>query len=301
MSVLSKIVIIVAVAVVALFSINSEAQQKQIVLNESNTIVLNQQVSFMSVPSIIQKALDLESADSSSEPIYLVLDTPGGSVEAGLHLIQALQSIDRPVHTVTMFAASMGWQIAQALGDRLILSEGVMMSHKAQGVFGGEFGDGRSQLDNRIALWVERILQMDQATVRRTGGKQTLESYRSQYDNELWITANQAVKMGYADEIVRARCGNGLKGTRQDRISFMGAIILVTWSKCPLNVGPVSIEPLVRTVTGTTTLSDYLASPASVELAEGESVKNAMKIEEKYRQKLQKKLQLRRSEVVRMY
>jgi ATP-dependent protease ClpP protease subunit len=52
---------------------------------------------------------------SSNEPIYLFLNTPGGSIQTGLEIIESLKGLDRPVSTVTLFAASMGFQIAQNL------------------------------------------------------------------------------------------------------------------------------------------------------------------------------------------
>ena len=177
----------------------------------------------------------------SGYPIYLFLDTPGGSIQAGLELIEFLNGLNRPVHTVTLFAASMGWQLLQHLESRYVLKYGVLMSHKAYGGFRGEFGGGQSQLDSRYGLWLRRINLMDEQTVKRTGGKKTLKQYRSEYDNELWLNGKEAVENGYADEVVTVKCDKGLQGVDRQEFSFFGMNIVVLFDKCPIRTYPADI------------------------------------------------------------
>ncbi|CAM6004799.1 unnamed protein product, partial [Sphagnum balticum] len=93
----------------------------------------------------------------------------GGGIQSGLEMTEALNGLGCPVDTVTLFAASMGWQIAQSLGERLILKNGVMMSHHATGEAQGEFGGSiRTQMENRQQLWIDRVRELDEQTVRRT-------------------------------------------------------------------------------------------------------------------------------------
>src|SRR4051812_1505331 len=94
-----------------------------IVLTRKNTLVLNTQVNSESVGRIIKEARALDKQPKltrNDAPIYLFLNTPGGEVETGIQMIDALNSLNRPIHTVTLFAASMGFQIVQGLGTRYI-------------------------------------------------------------------------------------------------------------------------------------------------------------------------------------
>lgn len=228
-------------------------------LTKDNTAVLFGVVDSTSVSDVMQQIQKLDSSLKSGYAINLVLYTPGGSIQDGLELIEYLKSVNRPINTVTVFAASMGFQIAQNLGQRYILQNGVLMSHKAAGGFEGEFGDGNSQIDARYGLWMSRILELDQQTVARTKGKQTLKSYRSAYQNELWLTGAQSTKGGYADKVISASCDKSLNGQRTQRLDFMGLGINVNYSECPLNTNPLSIEIEIPTNKGVMKHADFLA------------------------------------------
>lgn len=228
-------------------------------LTKDNTAVLFGVVDSQSVSNVMQQIQKLDSSLKSGYPINLVLYTPGGSIQDGLELIEYLKSVNRPINTVTVFAASMGFQIAQNLGKRYILQNGVLMSHKAAGGFEGEFGDGNSQIDSRYGLWMDRVREMDQQTVSRTNGKQTLKSYRDAYQNELWLTGTKAVGGGYADTVVSAACDKSLAGTRQEHIDIMGFGINIVYSECPLNTNPLSFEVELPTNKGIMKHSEFLA------------------------------------------
>jgi ATP-dependent protease ClpP protease subunit len=195
-----------------------------------------------------------------SEPIYLILNTPGGSISDGLELIDVIHGMDRKVHTITMFAASMGFQIAQNLNDRLITESGILMSHRAKGGMQGEFGGQEpSQLSNRMSMWTRRIKALDEQTVKRTNGKQTLASYTNAYENELWLTSQEAVAGGYADRVVTAKCDQSLNGSKnQDINGYFGMKLSVTFSNCPLVTGPLAINVFIKTRDGFVLLSDFV-------------------------------------------
>jgi len=228
-------------------------------LTKDNTAVLFGVVDSASVSDVMQQIQKLDSSLKSGYPINLVLYTPGGSIQDGLELIEYLKSVNRPINTLTIFAASMGFQIAQNLKTRYILENGILMSHKARGGFDGEFGDGASQMDSRYALWMDRILDMDKTTVSKTKGKQTLKSYRAAYQNEMWLTGAKSVAGGYADEVVSATCDKSLSGLRSQSFEFFGMKITVNYSECPLNTNPISIEVEVPTNKGTMKYADFLA------------------------------------------
>lgn len=235
-------------------------QTKEIVLTSDNTIVLSTAFTGSSVSELIEKARKMDANLGSNYPMYLFLNTPGGSIQAGLELIEFMKGLNRPVHTVTLFAASMGWQLVQHLDKRYVLKYGVLMSHKARGRFQGEFGGDGSQIDSRYGLWLRRLKMMDQQTVDRTNGKKTLKQYQSEYDNELWLNGYEAVEHGYADEVVSLKCDSTLNGSDEKQIVLgFGFVINANFDKCPIRTYPSRIRAMVRTNKGYLELNKFLA------------------------------------------
>lgn len=262
--------ILAAVAMLAITAIAASNKKETIVLSKDNVVVLNDVVTGESTAKVLEQAKKLDKDDSylgkaglrkNNKPIYLFLFTPGGSIQAGLELMEGLYGLERPVHTISSFSASMGFQLVQGLGDRYILQSGVLMSHSAYGGSEGEFnGTGNSQLRNRLGIWEQRMREMDETTVKRTKGKQTMESYLKAYDNELWVTGTQAVEQGYADKKVTVRCDKSLDGYTTHQIMFMGIIpIQYDLSNCPLNTTPVNIRVAIDTNKGRIWLSEFKA------------------------------------------
>jgi hypothetical protein len=178
-----------------------------------------------------------------------------------MEMLEGLKGLNRPVDTVTAFGASMAFQTVQQLGKRYITSSGVLMSHRAAGGFEGSFGGEKpSQIDSRKNFWESRLQEMDQRTVDRSGGKQTLASYQRAYDNELWITGTQAVAQGYADEVVTVSCDSSLSGVTTHEIMFMGIIpIDYDLDNCPLNSSPMNIRiGKLPTNKGLMTMNDFM-------------------------------------------
>lgn len=216
-----------------------------IVLSKDNTIVLSGVIEGETASVVISEAKDLNKSTlfGKKKPIYLFVNTPGGSIQTGLEMIEALSGSSRTISTVSLFSASMGFQVVQNLGERLILKNGVLMSHRAKGEFSGEFGgQSPSQIDNRYKLWLTRIKELDEQTVSRTNGKQTLESYQKAYANELWLTGTQAVEQGYADRIVEVRCDSSLDGVTTHAVEFLGLHISYDTDNCPINTSPMNIR-----------------------------------------------------------
>lgn len=245
------LVILGLVTLLPASSSSSDMKSDSVILSKDNVIVLNTEVDGESTSAIISKAkaLDLalsglkEKYSGNKQPLYVFLNTPGGSIQAGLEMIEALNGLGRPVNTITLFAASMGFQIAQNLGERLILKNGVLMSHRAAGEFTGQFGgQSPSQVESRYALWKSRLDELDAQTVSRTGGKQTIASYQKQYASEMWLTGNQSVAQGYADKVVTVKCDKSLDGVSTHTLSFMGIPIEYDLDNCPINTSPMNIR-----------------------------------------------------------
>jgi ATP-dependent protease ClpP protease subunit len=242
-----------------MMAFGAHAAQKEIILSADNTLVLDQAFSGESTVELMEKATKMDSSLKSGYPIYLFLYTPGGSIQAGLELFEFLAGLNRPVHTITLFAASMGFQTVQHLGTRYIVKYGVLMSHKGRGSFAGEFGGGYSQLDARYGLWLRRMQLMDEQTVKRTKGKQTLKTYTAAYTPELWLNGEEAVKEGYADEVVTVRCDQTLNTTRQVVEDYGFIRLILEFSNCPMKTYPVKVEVELATNKGFMKLKDFIS------------------------------------------
>jgi ATP-dependent Clp protease protease subunit len=232
-------------------STSKDGDSENIVLSKNNILLLNSEVNGESVSQLISRAKELDNHLTSKifaerqpkKPLYLFINTPGGGIEAGLELIEALKGIGRPINTITLFSASMGFQLVQNLDDRLILKNGVLMSHHAAGEFVGSFGGVQpSQVDNRYKFWLDRIRELDEQTVKRTNGKQTYDSYIKEYDKEMWLTGSKSVSEGYADRIVTVKCDSTLNGTTTKKVQFMGFEISYDSDNCPINTSPINVS-----------------------------------------------------------
>jgi ATP-dependent Clp protease, protease subunit len=224
--------------------IGTSSDQDVVVLSKSNTITLNGEIDGETAATVIAQAKAFPANGfMKRKPIYLFLNTPGGSIQTGLEMIEALNGLGRPVETVTLFAASMGFQVVQNLGTRFILRNGILMSHRAQGQFSGYFGGKQgSQIDKRYSFWHDRLEELDLQTVKRTNGKQTLETYQAAYADELWLTGQQAIAGGYADRIVTLRCDSSLNGVTTHSVEFLGAKVLYDLDNCPINTNPMNVR-----------------------------------------------------------
>lgn len=201
-------------------------------LTPQNTYTLRGEINADSATEA-QKALFklVETRGSSAYPLYLVLDSPGGSIMDGLDLINAIQSIPH-LNTITIFAASMASAIVEHLpGERLIAKNGTLMFHRAKGGVQGQFEDG--ELESRLAFYKSIVRGMEQVNADRMG--KSLEAYKAAVVNELWLYGQQAVDYKAADRIVAITCSQELRdsSTVVREASFF-SVINVSYSGCPL-------------------------------------------------------------------
>jgi ATP-dependent protease ClpP protease subunit len=210
---------------------------KTILINEKNSVLLNQKVSLDVMSKlqydIFKKSLLLKP----NEPIYLVLDTPGGSVFTGIDFINSLKAIPNPIHTITLFAASMGYQIVQSLGTRYITKSGILMSHRASG---GSSRGYIEEVSNFLSFINIVIKDMELTAAKRVG--LTYDEYRKLIYDEFWILGHHAVDINHADEVINLKCSKSLiNGYTEQKIDTMFGSITVWFSKCPLIRYPLKI------------------------------------------------------------
>ena len=136
----------------------SSLYAKEITLTSENTVSLLGPVTRQSIGEVNQELLKVSQQGKEKDPIYLVLYTPGGSVMAGLELMQFMNTLRRPVHVVANYAASMGFHILQSSSVRYVTKYATIMSHRASGGFDGDIPH---QVTNRLKHVIDLVEKMD--------------------------------------------------------------------------------------------------------------------------------------------
>jgi ATP-dependent Clp protease protease subunit len=210
-----------------------------IILTENNHINFNEKVTD---EFVAKKQLELFTKNNllfKHEPLYIVLDTPGGSVTAGLAFIDNLKSLGRPIHTITIFAASMGYQIVQEMGTRYITPSGTLMSHR--GAVSGMSGQVPGELNSRLDHIGKLLEGMNQRAAKRLN--MSLQDYKNAVVNELWSFGQGSVDSNQADVVANVSCSKELlsKSEQKQVETFFGSVE-VSFSKCPLIAGPIAFK-----------------------------------------------------------
>ncbi|MBK6857682.1 MAG: ATP-dependent Clp protease proteolytic subunit [Microthrixaceae bacterium] len=145
--------------------------------------------------------LYLDGQDSEQD-IWLYINSPGGSISAGMAIYDTMQFVTAEVGTVCMgLAASMGQFLlcAGAPGKRFALPHSQIMMHQPSGGFQGQASD--------IAIQAERMLYIKRLMAERisfhTG--QTVEQIEEDSERDRWFTAEQAKDYGIIDKVITAR------------------------------------------------------------------------------------------------
>ena len=157
---------------------------------------------------ITAQLLFLESEDPERD-IYFYVNSPGGSVTAGLAIYDTMQYIRPKVSTVCLGqAASMGAVLlaAGAGGKRYALPHSRIMIHQPLGGFQGTAAD--------IDIQAREILRMREEIgailVKHTG--QSLDRIERDTDRDLFMTGEQAMEYGLVDEVITNRLEVNTKG-----------------------------------------------------------------------------------------
>jgi ATP-dependent Clp protease protease subunit len=171
--------------------------------------LLNERIIFLGTPVtedianlIVAQLIHLESEDPDKD-VSIYVNSPGGSVYAGLAIYDTMQYIQSDVATVCMgLAASMGQFLlcAGAPGKRFALPHSRILMHQPSGGVQGQAAD--------IAIQAEQIIYLKRMMAERiafhTG--QTVERIEEDSDRDRWFTADEAKDYGIIDEVIdRAR------------------------------------------------------------------------------------------------
>ena len=150
---------------------------------------------------IAAQILYLEGQDPEAD-IWLYVNSPGGSVTAGMAIYDTMQFVKPDVGTLCMgLAASMGQFLltAGAAGKRYCLPHARVMMHQPLGGVRGQASD--------IAIQAEQLAYVKRLMAERIAqhSGQTVEQIQADSERDRWFTAEEAVAYGLCDSVISSR------------------------------------------------------------------------------------------------
>jgi len=167
-------------------------------LLKDRIVFLGEEVNDVTASLVVAQLLFLEGEDPDKD-IYLYINSPGGSITAGMAIFDTIQYIKPDVSTICIgMAASMGAFLltAGAKGKRFALPNSEIMIHQPLGGFQGQATD--------INIHAQRILKikdtMNKILSERSG--QPLETIKKDTERDNFMSADEAKEYGLIDEVI---------------------------------------------------------------------------------------------------
>jgi len=172
-------------------------------LLKDRIVMLDTDVNEHSSSLIVAQLLFLESEDANKDILFYI-NSPGGVVTAGMAIYDTMQFIKPDVSTIVMGqACSMGSLLASsgARGKRMILPNARHMIHQPSGGAGGQATDMQIQV-NEILKMKQNLTQI---YVDHNSKGKTFEELSNDMERDNFMSAQEAVDYGLADEIITKR------------------------------------------------------------------------------------------------
>jgi len=142
-------------------------------------------------------AKEILELGETGEPVWVLIDSPGGSVIDGAQIVSAIQSSKSPVYTVCLsLCASMAFIIHQYGTERYMVDRSILMAHPATGGSQGTLQQMRSRL-TMISNYVEKL----NVYISHRAGIDPA-TYANLTISELWMDAEVSLQNHFADKIV---------------------------------------------------------------------------------------------------
>lgn len=170
-------------------------------LLRDRVIMLDTEVTSHAASLVVAQMLFLES-ENPDKPINFYINSPGGSVTAGMSIYDTMQFIKCPIHTIVLGqAASMGSLLATAgeKGHRYILPNARHMIHQPLGGASGQATDVEIQA-RELLRWK---MVLTNIYVAHTG--KSFSELERDMERDNFMTAQEAVEYGLADELISKR------------------------------------------------------------------------------------------------
>lgn len=152
------------------------------------------------------------AAEDPSKDIWLYINSPGGSITAGMAIYDTMQLIEPDVATIAVgMAASMGQFLLSSgtRGKRFITSHARVLMHQPSGGIGGTATDVR--INAELIMDMKKTLA--QLTAEQTG--HTVEEIYRDNEYDHWFTAQQALDYGFVDHLVTTPSSMAAKATKE--------------------------------------------------------------------------------------
>ncbi|EIK87054.1 ATP-dependent Clp protease proteolytic subunit [Gardnerella vaginalis] len=149
--------------------------------------------------NIICAQMLMLAAEDPKKDIWLYINSPGGSITAGMAIYDTMQLIEPDVATIAVgMAASMGQFLLSSgtPGKRYITSHARVLMHQPSGGVGGTATDVRINAE----LIMDMKKTLSELTAKQTG--HTVEEIYRDNEYDHWFTAKQALEYGFVDKIV---------------------------------------------------------------------------------------------------
>jgi len=172
-------------------------------LLRDRVIMLDGEVHEHSASLVCAQLLFLE-ADNPNKDISLYINSPGGSVTAGMAIYDTMQFIKCDVQTIVMGqACSMGSLLAQAgaKDKRMILPNARHMIHQPSGGSRGQATDMLIQVEEILAM----KRNLTQIYVDHNSAGKTFDQFSADMERDNYMSADQAVVYGLADKVIYKR------------------------------------------------------------------------------------------------
>lgn len=219
------LLILISIFLISIFLIQANA--RTIELTNDNFVFLHGSVTSQSINNIINDLIKLK-ADTR----YIYLNTNGGSVDAGLKLVNTIKDLNNKnivVNCIADTAISMGFLIFQSCEGRYVLEHSTLMQHQLS------LSNIEGQIRN-INSYFKFINNMENKLNKIQANRigLSLESFEEKIHDDWWLDSEDSIKNNVADEIVNIYC-NFENSEQEEEVSindFFGKIKLV-YSKCP--------------------------------------------------------------------
>jgi ATP-dependent protease ClpP protease subunit len=168
---------------------------------------------------------------------YVYINSPGGSVDAGLKIVEEIQK--NKLDCIAQKAYSMGFIILQSCRNRYITNYASVMQHQISFRIGNE--------KKKIENYIDYINQIEERLINLQIKKIGIHKskFLKHINDEWWIMGENILKENIADEMINVNCTSKL--TNQKQIEETQQQI-VTYSKCPLITEPIEKKSIGKDI-----------------------------------------------------
>lgn len=211
---------------------NAATPTQTVTFEEGQVIALRGVVDGASVAKLQQDLLS-----NPNKEVWLFIASPGGSVFAGMQLIDTIKSSPKRVKCVASIAASMAFAILQSCHERYVLDQSIIMQHVASFSTEGQ----EPNVVSFTKFLVRSLRKLEKREADRMG--LSLSDFRKKVRDDWWMFGDEAVSNNAADAVIKVTCSEKLASkTVIDTVQTFFGPVDVTYSACPIIEAPLKVK-----------------------------------------------------------